>query len=396
MKTDILSVGIDIGTSTTQVIFSVLTMANTSGGFAVPRVDIVDKKVVYQGEIHTTPLATATLLDGDRVRELVEQEYRKAGYSPKDVETGAVIITGESARKENSRLVLEKLRDFAGDFVVSTAGPDLEAVIAGKGSGACRYSAEHSSTVVNLDIGGGTTNLALFDCGETIAKGCLDIGGRLIRLSDEGRVLSVSPPAAQVAEALSLTLSVGELPAQGALAQVAQRMALLLEELLGLCPTEPLLAQIVTSGSTPFVLSKKIDAICFSGGVANLIYKSEANLNRYGDLGVYLGKAIRESRLLSAFRTIEPAETIRATVVGAGTYTTALSGSTIYFSGNIFPRRNLPVLQLTEEEQRRCFEGDEVLLKQKLEWFIAQSDEACPVLSMAGKNNPGYTELKTL
>ncbi|MEG1942905.1 MAG: ethanolamine ammonia-lyase reactivating factor EutA, partial [Angelakisella sp.] len=152
----------------------------------------------------------------------------------------------------------------------------------------------------------------------------------------------------------------------------------------------------VTSGSTPFVLAKKIDAICFSGGVANLIYKSEANLNRYGDLGVYLGKAIRESRLLSAFRTIEPAETIRATVVGAGTYTTALSGSTIYFSGNIFPRRNLPVLQLTEEEQRRCFEGDEVLLKQKLEWFIAQSDEACPVLSMAGKNNPGYTELKTL
>ncbi|MEG1943766.1 MAG: ethanolamine ammonia-lyase reactivating factor EutA, partial [Angelakisella sp.] len=225
MKTDILSVGIDIGTSTTQVIFSVLTMANTSGGFAVPRVDIVDKKVVYQGEIHTTPLAAATLLDGDRVRELVEQEYRKAGYSPKDVETGAVIITGESARKENSRLVLEKLRDFAGDFVVSTAGPDLEAVIAGKGSGACRYSAEHSATVINLDIGGGTTNLALFDCGETIAKGCLDIGGRLIRLSDEGRVLSVSPPAAQVAEALSLTLSVGELPAQGALAQVAQRMA---------------------------------------------------------------------------------------------------------------------------------------------------------------------------
>ncbi|MEG1205710.1 MAG: ethanolamine ammonia-lyase reactivating factor EutA [Angelakisella sp.] len=394
MATEILSVGIDIGTSTTQVVFSLLTVENTSSAFTVPRVDIVDKRVVYAGEIHTTPLATATLLDGEGVRALVEQEYKKAGYRPQDVKTGAVIITGESARKENSRLVLDKLRSFAGDFVVSTAGPDLESVIAGKGSGAYRYSMEHSCTVVNLDIGGGTTNIVLFDSGEVIAKGCLDIGGRLIRLSSEGKVLAISPSAARVAAACGTPLAMGDRPSQEALSHIAGRMALLLEQLLGICEPEPLLEATQTGGSTQFASPKKICAICFSGGVANLVYRAEDDLLRYGDFGVYLGRAIRESRLLTAFTVVEPTETIRATVVGAGSYTTALSGSTIYFSGNIFPLQSVPVLKLDSAEEAACFGGDGSLLEQRVQWFLEQSDATGLVLSAKGKKNPDYSELK--
>jgi len=110
---DILSVGIDIGTSTTQLVFSRLTMQNTSGYFSVPRVSIVDKQVIYKSQVYLTPLATPILIDGEAVRDLVAAEFRKAGFSPADVDTGAVIITGESARKENAALVLDKLSSFA-------------------------------------------------------------------------------------------------------------------------------------------------------------------------------------------------------------------------------------------------------------------------------------------
>ena len=141
-NTRMLSAGIDIGTSTSQVIFSRLTVENTAGYFSVPAVSIIDKEVVYQSPVYRTPLIDESLIDGDALRTIIEKEYAAAGVKPEQVETGAVIITGESARKENARMVLERLSGFAGDFVVSTAGPDLESVIAGQGSGAERFSEE--------------------------------------------------------------------------------------------------------------------------------------------------------------------------------------------------------------------------------------------------------------
>ena len=143
-KTAILSVGIDVGTSTTQVVFSKLQMDNAGGYFSVPRVAIVDKEVVYKSEVYMTPLKTDVLIDTDALRNIVAAEFRKAGYRPEDTDSGAVIITGESARKENSDAVLKSLSDFAGDFVVSAAGPDMESLIAGKGSGAWQYSMDQS------------------------------------------------------------------------------------------------------------------------------------------------------------------------------------------------------------------------------------------------------------
>ena len=136
----ILSVGIDIGTSTTQLIFSRLTIENRASSYTVPRIDIVDKEVIYRSKIYFTPLRSATEIDAEAVKRIVREEYQAAGMTPEMLRTGAVIITGETARKENANEVLEALSDLAGDFVVATAGPDLESVLSARGAGILGFS----------------------------------------------------------------------------------------------------------------------------------------------------------------------------------------------------------------------------------------------------------------
>lgn len=395
-KTAILSVGIDVGTSTTQVVFSKLQMDNAGGYFSVPRVAIVDKEVVYKSEVYMTPLKTDVLIDTDALRDIVAAEFRKAGYRPEDTDSGAVIITGESARKENSDAVLKSLSDFAGDFVVSAAGPDMESLIAGKGSGAWQYSMDHHCRVANLDIGGGTTNVVLFEDGETLARGCLDIGGRLICMNPQGIITKVSPAAAVMAQAAGVSVSVGDRCDELKLTAVTRQMAAALNAYLGVGTKDidAILRQIKTPGSSDFPVPEKVQAVFFSGGVADLIYHESADTWTYGDIGVLLGRAIRESRLFTDFQKMEPGETIRATVVGAGTYTTTISGSTITYSDDIFPLKNIPVIKLDEELQEACFAGETEPVIRRIQWVLGQNDEEHFILAMPGKRNPGYTEMK--
>ena len=400
-KTAILSVGIDVGTSTTQVVFSKLQMDNAGGYFSVPRVAIVDKEVVYKSEIYMTPLKTDVLIDTEALRDIVAAEFRKAGYRPEDTDSGAVIITGESARKENSDAVLKSLSDFAGDFVVSAAGPDMESLIAGKGSGAWQYSMDHHCRVANLDIGGGTTNVVLFEDGETAARGCLDIGGRLICMDPQGMITKVSPAAAVMAQAAGVSVHIGDRGDEKALSAVTRQMAAALNVYLGVGTdtsaggkADAILRQIKTPGSSDFPRPEKVQAVFFSGGVADLIYHESADTWAYGDIGVLLGRAIRESRLFTDFQKMEPGETIRATVVGAGTYTTTISGSTITYSDDIFPLKNIPVIKLDEELQEACFAGETEPVIRRIQWVLGQNDEEHFILAMPGKRNPGYMEMK--
>ena len=92
----ILSVGIDIGTSTTQLIFSRLTIENRASSYTVPRIQIVDKEVIYRSLIYFTPLKSNTEIDAEAGKKIVRDEYQSAGIKPEDVQTGAVIITGET------------------------------------------------------------------------------------------------------------------------------------------------------------------------------------------------------------------------------------------------------------------------------------------------------------
>ena len=175
---DILrSVGLDVGTTSTQMIFSELTVENKASGFAVPEMEIARRDIRYRSPVYFTPLLDESHVDAGALRELVAEEYRKAGIRRESVDTGAIIITGETSRKENARAVLDALSDFAGEFVVATAGPDLESVLAAKGAGAVDYSQRTGKTVLHMDIGGGTTDIAVLSMNGVAVSSSLKVAG---------------------------------------------------------------------------------------------------------------------------------------------------------------------------------------------------------------------------
>lgn len=396
MKEEVLSVGIDIGTSTTQLVFSKIGIENTASAFGVPRITIVDKEIIYRSDIHFTPLLSQTEIDSDAVRRIVEKEYQQAHVRPNDVQTGAVIITGETARKQNARDVLQSLSGFAGDFVVATAGPDLESIISAKGAGIDKVSEEKGASVVNLDIGGGTTNLAVFNDGELVNTGCLDIGGRLIKIAPSTRKITyIADKIKQLINERNLQVKEGDIADIEQLRKVAMEMVSLLEQSVNLTQRTPFYSTIVTHHGIDDRIHPQY--ISFSGGVADYVYHPEADdVLAYGDIGILLGQAIRQSALCEKLKLVQAAETIRATVVGAGTHTTEISGSTITYTEENFPMKNLPILKLTEEDESQGFAHLQNVLQEKLRWFILENEWQPVAIAIRGKKSPSFAEIQEL
>lgn len=393
MKEELLSVGIDLGTSTTQLIFSKLLVENMATSYTVPRMVITQKQIQYKSDIYFTPLVDQTRINFDEVRRIVEKEYEKAGVKKEQIDTGAVIITGETARKENAEEVVNALSGFAGDFVVATAGPDLESVISGKGAGTDLYSKEHHLTAVNMDIGGGTSNLAVFQRGDTIDTGCLDIGGRLIKVEARtGKITYIAPKLLQIIENEKMPLAVGTVADRQNLKPILDIMVRVLEASVGLKEEDAYFKLMITNKNIQ--QKDQIQCISFSGGVADAVYHPEKFTDpfQFGDIGILLGEAIKNSQLVRKLKVIESDETIRATVVGAGSHTTEISGSTITYTSDAFPVKNLPVLKLTrEEEQPEQLAG---AIKRKLDWFRVEEKLVQVAIAIDGEGNPSFSRVQ--
>lgn len=386
MREQMLSVGIDVGTSTTQLVFSRLIIENLASDFSVPRIEIVEKAVIYRSKIYFTPLVNQTRLDAPKIREIIQGEYEMAGIDQSLIDIGAVIITGETARKENAQEVLESLSGLAGDFVVATAGPDLESIIAGKGAGAHTYSKAHSTTVVNMDIGGGTSNLAVFSQGEIKDTGCLDIGGRLVKIDlNTHKITYIMPKIMELIAYHGLPLAVGTVASVENIWPLAQAMADILAMSVGTIPQNPIYQKLLTHKGLR--LDEPIACISFSGGVADYIYGQDlvSDPFLYGDMGILLGQAIKESILCQAFEVVQSSETIRATVVGAGSHTTEVSGSTITYSKDLFPIKNIPILKLNLVDEKGM--GQEI--REKLGWFGTER----VAVGFRGLSNPSFKQI---
>ena len=343
MAEKLLSVGLDVGTTSTQLVLSELVIENRASAFSVPELEIVQRRVRYQSPVHFTPMLHGELIDGAGIRAIVNAEYEAAGITRDAVDTGAIIITGETSRKENAAAVLQNLSDFAGDFVVATAGPDLESVLAAKGAGAVDFSAETGKTVLHMDIGGGTSNLALIENGRITATGCMNVGGRLIKFDPNGAISYISPVLDGI-----FREKVGKIPSLSSLETLADTLASALEMAAGLREKTALFQKLWTSEvrSTWPAIPANV-TISFSGGVADCVEQALPPL-AFGDLGPLLGQAIGRSRLCQgAYRL--GSETIRATVIGAGCHSAQLSGSTVFYQNVTFPLKNLPVVSTLDD-----------------------------------------------
>lgn len=371
-----------MGTTSTQMIVSRLRVENRASEFAVPEMVIADREIVYESPVHFTPLRSETLVDGDALRELVLAEYRSAGLTRETVDTGAIIVTGETSRKENARQVTQALSGLAGDFVVATAGPDLESELAARGAGAVEYSARTGKTILHMDIGGGTANLCLIRAGEIAATGCMNAGGRLLKLDGQGTLTYVSP----VLRGL-WSLPVGSRPAQAEIDALCARLARALEAAVGLTKDDALLQKLTTAGTRPLPLNAPEEdvTVSFSGGVADCIGRDFPE-NAFGDIGPALGRAIRQSALCRGDYRLG-AQTIRATVIGAGCHTTALSGSTVFCRDVALPLQNLSVVPVSAREQ-------EALSRYLPEKLRAQENKA--ILALPGFAAPGYAQIQAL
>ncbi|AWE07230.1 ethanolamine utilization protein [Lysinibacillus sp. 2017] len=346
----LISAGIDIGTSTTKIIISRLTIQNTAGQAHVPRFEIVDKEVLYQSPIFRTPLLDDVTIDVKKIEEIVFQQYKQAQIEPQQIQTGVVLITGETATKKNARELIHFISDAAGEFLVATAGPDLESILAAKGSGAVAHSKKTSKVVANIDIGGGTTNIAVLKHGEVIGTVTLHLGGRLIEYV-HNQVISMAPSIQRLLQQASIDYKIGDSREVRTEQFIIQQMITSLNYVL--CAEQraekiPLLLGHVPNWQEP------VQVISFSGGVAHCMYpRSDANCDtgRFDDLGKKIAEALMADETLAKFEWIEPVETVRATVTGAGSQSTDVSGATIEVDASVLPIKNVPVLTVDFNKQ---------------------------------------------
>jgi len=336
------TVGIDIGSSGTQVIFSRVHLRRLAEDLT-SRYYVVARETLFQSPVTLTPYQNEERIDDAKLGAIIDDAYVAAGLPPEEIDTGVVILTGEALRRENAQAIAAILAEKGGEFVTATAGHHMEAMLAAYGSGAARASSDEGKRILNVDIGGGTTKLGLVENGKVVATAAIHIGGRL-QVVENGKTVRLDPAGKHHAARAGFAWERGDIIEPADLQKVADTMA---DTLVAAILTRPLPDDIARLYLTePIVNLGRIDGVMFSGGVAEYVYAREAR--DFGDLGQRLGRALRahiDSGALP-WPVLPAGECIRATALGASEYSVQLSGNTSYISapGRLLPRRNLQVL----------------------------------------------------
>ena len=349
---ELTSVGVDIGSSTSHLVFSRITMERFGARYIVSR-----RETLHEAPITLTPYLEGEDIDAEALGVFIDASFESAGLKREEIDTGALILTGVAVRRRNARAIGELFAAEAGKFVAVSAGDGLESTMSAHGSGAVLRSTRSRGLVINIDIGGGTTKIAHCRGGKVLQVTALDAGARLLVLDEDGRVTRLEPTGKIHADDVGADVSVGAKPDSGSLLAIADRMAERIVEAAGLAPlseeTEALLL------IPPVPAADGIDALTFSGGVSEYLYGNETS--SFGDLGPQLAARVRE-RIEALGVPIEaPVATIRATVVGASQYTVQLSGTTIFIDPpDAVPLRNVPVIVPELDLDAQTLDPDEI------------------------------------
>ena len=342
----LVSVGVDIGSSTSHLVFSRLVLERLDNRYIVS-----EREVVHESEVLLTPYADDMTIDATKLGAFIDRQYELAQIDPAAIDTGALILTGVAVRRSNARAIGELFAAQTGKFVSVSAGDGLETTLAAFGSGAAARSIREKARVMNIDIGGGTSKVAVCEDGEVIDMTAVDVGARIVSFDADGVVTRVEEAGRRFAKEAGFDLVLGGNISEDQRAAMVEKMADRLFEALS---SPKLSAETKTLLRLDALRNERApDAISFSGGVSEYVYGQETA--GFGDLGPRLAKAILKRVEAWGPRLEKPEQGIRATVVGASQYTIQVSGSTIFVAPqDVLPVRNVPVvvpdLPLSDEE----------------------------------------------
>ena len=388
------SVGIDIGSAGTQILFSRVHLRR-QGVDLSSRYLVVERDTLFESPVSLTPYASETLIDARALGEIVDAAYAAARIRPDDIDTGVVILTGEALRRENSEPIARILSEKCGDLVCATAGHHMEAMLAAHGSGAVQLAHDRDQRILNIDIGGGTTKLGVIDKGQVLSTAAIHVGGRLLAVDTRGQLERMDPAGETHVKRAGLALRLGDRVTDDDLERIAESMA---DDVVAAL-TEALSRDDMSDLylTDPIGQLHEIDAIVCSGGVAEYVYGREQR--EFGDLGKKLGHALRtridDGRL--PWPLLPDSQGIRSTALGCSEFTAQLSGNTGYISNpdTLLPRRNLTVLRpdfdFTDE-----FESAQLVeaIRRHMVMFDVSPDHGDLVLAFHWTGTPTYARLR--
>lgn len=362
----IFSVGIDIGSSTSHLIFSRLTLKRETSFFNMSnRFNLINREVIYESSIIFTPLIDRFTIDIDAVVAFCEEEYKKAGITREMVDTGAVLVTGETAKKANAAEIVKRLSSESGKFVSAAAGPNLESMLSAMGSGIVDQTLYSQKTVLHVDVGGGTSNLAIASGGQVISTSCINIGGRLLGVDKNFKIWRIDEPTNFVMNKLGMKYKIEDVISEEDARTIAGEYAKALVEVMRGSAKSSIAKELIMTEDLD--LSIPIDVYSFSGGVSEMFYGSE---EIYDDIGMLLAEEIKKLVEEQGLTIEEPLNKIRATVIGAGAFSLSVSGSTTFFDEHIeFPINNIPVLTVNVRRDEFSLEKMEKAIKQVFKTF---------------------------
>jgi len=391
---ELTTVGIDVGSSTSHLMFSKLHLQRL-GQYLSSRYVVVKREMLHRSPILLTPYRSDNTIDAEALDGFFRQAYADSGLTPEDVDSGAIILTGEAIKRTNARAVADLFAEHAGKFVCASAGHNLEAILAANGSGALHISrAAPGEVVLNIDVGGGTSKLALVSHGHVMETAAINVGGRLLAFDESGRIDRIEPAARVVASSLGIDLQLGQPLAGDHRRRIAEALADCLFEVIRREPLSPLAASLLLT--EPLSSEHAIRHVTFSGGVSEYLFGGSTQ--DYGDIARSLADAIAE-RTEALNVQVQPAvERIRATVIGASQFTVQVSGNTIAISReDLLPMHNLQVIHphLTDAEAVQP-EALSVAIARGFQRFDLSEGDQTVAIAIKWAGEPRYSLLRSL